>query len=184
MDSFVDAVQIEISKFDWDRIKCGCGRSAGHVPVDLLQFLVGQSANTGLDGHVNHDSFLYESAVPTAAVLMVALGEDLNHDVRAASLNLLLTCCSLDSEAIAARCETYIRNRIWLLYEELTSSDSIQCRALAYEIISCIEGERDRLRSLLPAVREHLPWDLQSGPCSDCSIGQSCPRCPGAGLFD
>lgn len=183
-DGSVENVQLEIARFDWGRIKCGCGRSAGHVPVELLQFLTGQSAKSGLDGHVMRVSFLYEPAIPTTAVLVAALGEDLNPKVRVGTLELLLSCCSVDSPEIAARCEAHICSRISLLYEELTSSNSIDCRAIAYEILSCIEGERGRLRSLLPAVREHLPPYLQSGPCGDCSIGQSCPRCPGLGLFD
>lgn len=160
-----EMVLIEISRHDWDRMHCGCLRSAAHVPADLLRLITAQTPNdvhlAGINNHVTIQSMTHEPAPATAAVIMAALASTSTVPVvRRELLSLLLGFLWSDS-AYAKECEAVIRGGLWTLYHELTAGPGLDCAGYAYEILSLIEGEEDRLRTFRQALGNRLPADLR-----------------------
>ncbi|MFI6587402.1 hypothetical protein [Embleya sp. NPDC050493] len=58
------------------------------------------------------------------------------------------------------QCEELVRGGIWILYRELVAHPSIDARAHAYETLSNLGTEQERLTAFHHALRDHLPTYL------------------------
>jgi hypothetical protein len=122
----------------------------------------GEAVLTGIDDHVMIHSNLMEPAPAAAAVVLAALA-DADATTPAARTQLLwLLLAFMAGDTIEQEaCEAAIRGGVWLLYRELTTGPSIDARAHAYEILSIIDGEEDRLHAYHRAVSDRLPAYLR-----------------------
>ena len=173
----LELVEIEIQRYDWSKMLCGCGESATHVPA-LLRELAGQAEKgAGIDYDdvarhvVSPASMFLEPAPAVVSVIMAVLASGTTEYARVAYLQMLLFMLSADTQAplpalagrdVAAECEAEVRRGLWTLYAEVLSSEDIVARSHAYEILILIEEDEERLERLQVAAGERLPWDLRS----------------------
>lgn len=167
-------VELEIARHDWPGEHCACGRSAEHVAEDLRR-LAGAEESSGLgtevfEGHVFVSSFVHEPAVPVVSVALAALADDVSDYARTKFLELLLFLLGDDGQSeraaeegrnLAAECAAAAEPGIWLLYSEVFSGRSVDSAAYAYETLSLLEKNEDRLELAKAAAGELLPWDLR-----------------------
>lgn len=162
----MEAVRIEIERHDWDSMECGCRRPATHLPTALLRLISartqGEATSAEIDSHVMIQSNLTEPAPAVTAVVLAAMADPtLAMPVaRAVLLELLLYVSAGEQD----ECEELIRGGVWILYRELVSHPSAAARAYAYETLSNLGTEEDRLAAFHQAVRDHLPADLHWSP--------------------
>ncbi|WMX44654.1 hypothetical protein RGF97_06960 [Streptomyces roseicoloratus] len=173
----LDLVEMEIRRHDWSAMLCGCGESGGHLPALLLELAAQTGAGAGIDyeGVARHvispaDMFL-EPTPPVVAVIMAVLASKTSGYARVAYLEMLLSILSADAQAplpalegrdVAAECEAEVRRGLWALCAEVLSSESIDARSHAYEILTLIEEDEERVERLQETAGERLPWDLRS----------------------
>jgi hypothetical protein len=86
-------VQAELDRFDWAKLRCGCGDSAEHVP-DIFRRLLEvdtdeETAGVDLDGHLIDRGGLFEAAVPSVSVILAALAGPLPDTTRGYLVTLL-----------------------------------------------------------------------------------------------
>ncbi|MGW7531777.1 hypothetical protein [Amycolatopsis sp. NPDC054798] len=114
-----------------------------------------------------HDSFVHEPAVP---VVSVALADGVFDYARAKFLELLLFLVGDDGQPeraeregrdLAAECVAAAKPGIWLLYAEMFSGRRADAAAYAYETLSLIEEDEERLDLARVTASELLPWDLR-----------------------
>ncbi|UOX90826.1 hypothetical protein MUY14_09430 [Amycolatopsis sp. FBCC-B4732] len=167
-------VELEIARHDWSREHCACGRSAEHVAEDLRR-LAGADEASGfgtdaLEGHVFVSSFIHEPAVPVVSVALAALADDISDYARAKFLELLLFLVDDDGQSeraaqegrnLAAECAAAAVPGIWLLYSEVFSGRRVDSAAYAYETLSLVERNEDRLELARAAAGDLPPWDLR-----------------------
>jgi hypothetical protein len=173
-DTAVELVELEIARHDWAALPCGCGRSAAHVAADLSRMARATAPEDAdielLSGHVFIPSVLYEPAVPAVSVALAALADDVAPPAREGFLELLLMLSSgegQDTDAAArgrdlpAECIAAIRPGVWLLYSEVFSASSVGAAGHAYETLTLVETDADRLARVQTAAGDRLPWDLR-----------------------
>ncbi|MFI9331214.1 hypothetical protein ACIGZJ_27230 [Kitasatospora sp. NPDC052868] len=167
-------VELEIKRHDWTKLRCGCGMSAAHVATDLVK-LARSDKESGfdiemLDGHVLMPSVLFEPSVPTVSVALAALADDISPSARGKFLELLLllvagegqaTELALQGRDLVIECVSVAKSGIWLLYSEVFSGRSIDAASYAYEALTLIEDDADRLEHVRIAAGEFLRWDLR-----------------------
>ncbi|MFE9606841.1 hypothetical protein [Streptomyces hokutonensis] len=167
-------VELEIERHDWANLRCGCGLPATHVAADLKQ-LVGSTEEDGfdiesLDGHVLMPSVLFEPSVPTVSVALAALADDVSSSARDKCLDLLLllvagegqaTESSLAGRDLVDECISAAKFGMWLLYSEIFSGRSVDASSNAYEVLSLIEDDADRLDRVRVTGGDFLRWDLR-----------------------
>ncbi|MEU4122433.1 MULTISPECIES: hypothetical protein [Streptomyces] len=177
MTKQLELVGMEIQRHDWSAMLCGCGESGAHLPALLLELAAQpeDGAGIGYEGVARHvvspaDMFL-ETAPSVVAVAMAVLASQTPEYARVAYLQMVLSILSADTQApvpalagrdVAAECEAEVRRGLWTLYAEVLSSESIDARSHAYEILTLIEEDEERLERLQAAAGERLPWDLRS----------------------
>ncbi|MFB9926935.1 hypothetical protein ACFORO_19460 [Amycolatopsis halotolerans] len=167
-------LHLEITRHDWSREHCACGRSATHVADDLMRLArADESSGFGteiFEGHVFVSSFVHEPAVPVVSVVLAALADDVSDYARAKFLELLLFLVGDDGRSeraeregrdLAAECAAAAKPGIWLLYAEIFSGRRADAAASAYETLSLIEEDEERLDLARVAAGELLPWDLR-----------------------
>ncbi|MGW2251990.1 hypothetical protein ACWCXH_17575 [Kitasatospora sp. NPDC001660] len=162
----MQAVRIEIDRHDWNAIHCGCGHSATHLPTALLRLITartqGEATLADLDNHVMIQSNLMDPAPAATAVVLAALADPtITTPVARMALLELLLYFSAGDTAQQEACEALIRGGIWILYRELTTHPSNIARAHAYETLSNLDTEQDRLAAFHRTIRNHLPADLR-----------------------
>ncbi|WP_157880052.1 hypothetical protein [Streptomyces natalensis] len=166
--------ETEINRYDWARLRCGCGQPATHVAVDLLQIagVVGEDRpDTGIcDGHVFASAVLFEPALAAVSVALAALADDISLAARRAFSELLLllvasegqpTQLVLEGRDLIGECITSARNGIWLLYSEVLSGRCVDAASNAYETLSIIDENDDRISRVQAAAGDLLRSDLQ-----------------------
>ncbi|MCF3106954.1 hypothetical protein IPZ58_36145 [Streptomyces roseoverticillatus] len=162
----MQAVRIELDRHDWAALRCGCGKSASHLPNAVLRLIASQTPEdaslAGIDGHVMIQSNLMDPAPAVTAVVLAALAHPIltTPVARTAMLQLLLHVSAGDTTQ-QVECAELIRGAIWILYRELTTHPSIDARAHAYETLSNTETEPERLSAFHHTLRDHLPADLR-----------------------
>ncbi|MFF8265979.1 hypothetical protein ACF059_01165 [Streptomyces sp. NPDC016562] len=177
MTNRLELVELEIQRHKWSDMLCGCGESAAHVPALLLE-LAGQAEEGGgidYDGVARHvvspASMFLEVAPPVVSVGMAVLASETPVYARYAYLQMVLFLLSAEGQAqvpalegrdVAAECEAEARRGLWTLYSEVLAGGSIDTAGYAYEILTLIEEDEDRLERLQAAAGERLPWDLRS----------------------
>jgi hypothetical protein len=162
----MQAVRIEIDRHDWDAMRCGCGHSAAHLPAALLRLITvraeGEATLADIDDHVMIQSNLMDPAPAATAVALAALADPgiTTPVARTASLELLLDVSAGDTVQQEA-CEALIRGGIWILSRELATHPSTTARGHAYETLSNLGTEQDRLAAFHRMIRNHLPAHLR-----------------------
>ncbi|MFD9192350.1 hypothetical protein ACFWCA_29515 [Streptomyces phaeochromogenes] len=158
-------MRIEAARLKWSQMTCGCGRSADHIPDDFLASLQGPpSSRTGegwADNHAYVQSNLMQPAVATTSMVMAALagGAPLEH--RRQLFIVLLNLVSGEQEDVAEECLRLVRSGSWLLYEEISSGRNIDSASYAFEILTLMEEESDRLKYFHEFIKENLSSDLR-----------------------
>ncbi|MFJ9607671.1 hypothetical protein ACIRS1_15170 [Kitasatospora sp. NPDC101176] len=106
-------------------------------------------------------SSLMGPAPAATAVVLAALADPAvtTPVARTALLGLLLAFGAGDTVQ-QEECEELIRGGVWILYRELVTHPSGIAREHAYETLSNLDTERDRLESFLRASRAQHPSDV------------------------
>ncbi|GII88354.1 hypothetical protein Ssi03_63440 [Sphaerisporangium siamense] len=169
----MNLVKLEIERHRWDEMQCGCDRSAAHVATDLLRLAQGGERGFDvetLDGHVYISSVLFEPSVPTVSVALAALADDISPDARQGFLEVLLYLVAGEGQSIKAEaegrdlideCIHAARSGIWLLYSEMFSGRSVDAAGYAYDVLTQVDDDDDRVRRAQAAAADLLPWDLR-----------------------
>ncbi|MFJ4920390.1 hypothetical protein [Streptomyces sp. NPDC088725] len=165
--------EIELSKFDWARMECGCGGSAAHLPEKVRELVTldeghgrGEAFITALHDHVMTPADgLVSASSAFVSTAFAALTGDLSEPSRRETLGWVLRILgpAVDTESAAAEaCVDAARQGLWVLYAEVMKGPSEAGAAYAFESLMLIEEDRDRLRAVQAAAGDRLPWDLKS----------------------
>ncbi|MFF3375998.1 hypothetical protein ACFYXF_23970 [Streptomyces sp. NPDC002680] len=163
--------EAELLRFDWERTECGCGGSAAHLPARIRELLAldeghggGEAFLTSLHDHVMTPA---DGLVPASAafvpVALAALTGPLSEPARRETLGWVLRILgpAVDSEsAVAVACVEAVRRGLRVLYAEVVRGGSEAGAAYAFEALTLIEEDLDRLSAVRTAVGDRLPWDL------------------------
>ncbi|MFD5141719.1 hypothetical protein [Streptomyces sp. NPDC058401] len=165
--------ELELEKFDWELMECGCGDNAAHLPGMIRELVAldedhgrGEGFVTALYGHVMSAA---DDLVPVSAafvpVAYAALTGPLSEPARRETLGWVLRILgpAVDSESsVAADCVAAAEQGLWLLYGEVVQGTSLAGAAYAFETLMLIDEDLDRLRAVQAAAGDRLPWDLRS----------------------
>ena len=161
----MDAMELEISLYDWSTLPCRRCKSAEHLPEDLLRMSRGQTREEteprGIEGHVFQETWGTKTVVPVARALMAGLaGHSLSMEARHRFLDLLWGFVVLDDDDLAEACKDVVRSGIWSLYEEVLSGRSKSSALFAYWLLKEVETAPTRVQWLLQVARNLLPENL------------------------
>lgn len=170
----MELVELEVARYDWDSLRCGCGGTAAHVAGELLALARAGAEDEArfevLDGHIMTPEVLLEPALPVVSVALAALAGPASAPARLAFLETLLLIVSAEGQpaelALAGRdlpgeCRAAARGGLWLLYGEVFSGRSVGASSYAYEALTIIEEDPDRLERAREAAGDRLSWDLR-----------------------
>jgi hypothetical protein len=165
--SLMEIVELEIAGHDWKRLRCGCGKSAAHLADDLLRLARAETDSEAdrisLDSHVMLSSVLMEPAPPVVSVALASLTDKTSPAARHKFLETLLFLVAADGQAteparqgrdLPAECHAAAKSGIWLLYREVFAGATVGASSYAYEILTLIDEDEDRL----DRVRVAAPW--------------------------
>ncbi|WP_432065974.1 hypothetical protein [Streptomyces sp. C10-9-1] len=161
----MDALEMELSLYDWSALPCRSCTSAEHVPGDLLRMARAETREGaephGIEGHVFQETWGTTTVVPVARALMAGLaGHGLSGPVRHRFLDLLWGFAVLDDEDLAEACQDVVRTGVWTLYEEVFSGRAKGSALFAYWLLKEVETAPARVDRLLQVARHLLPEDL------------------------
>ncbi|MFD0227990.1 hypothetical protein ACWGPD_06530 [Streptomyces hirsutus] len=161
----MDAMDMELSLYDWSTLPCRRCRSAEHVPGELLRMARAQTPEEAkprnIEFHVLQENWVTETAVPVARVLMAGLTDrSVSPDARRHFLDLLWSFVIVDDEDIAEACLEAVRAGVWSLYEEVLSGRSRDSALFAYWLVKEVETAPARVERLLQVARHLLPENL------------------------
>ncbi|MFE7414824.1 hypothetical protein [Streptomyces laurentii] len=176
----MNLVDLEIARHDWRNIPCGCGESAEHLPADLRRLTEPGPAQgpieTGLEDHAWSVRGLWDPAPAVTSVVLAALADERTPYARLPCLDVLHRMVAADGTHpqaarpdldLPALCRDLAVGGTWLLYREvMTFQDPGQAGA-AFEILTVIETDRDRLERLREAAAGWLPVCCRTGLCDD-----------------
>lgn len=172
----MEIVELEIAGHDWKSLRCGCGRSAAHLAGDLLKLARAQSDSdvdrVALDDHVMvPPGLLVEPALPVVSVALAALADETSPAARFTFLKTLLVLAGggegqtfeLDRQGrdLPAECAAAAESGIWLLYREVFSGLTMGAVSYAYEILTLIDADEERLDRVRVAAGARLSEDLR-----------------------
>lgn len=157
-------IEVEIGRYDWAALQCGCGQTAEHLAGDLLRLAEAQSREEAralrIGDHAMIQSFPQEPAAPVASVLMAALAGDLSLGARVQCLELLAGLVYSDDDDSSETCQQIAREGLWGLYRDLLSGASPDLVGYAYEVLRVVETDEERLRSYRSSGQVDLPGYL------------------------
>ncbi len=119
---------------------------------------------------------LFPPAVAVASVCLAALSGDIPAQARVEFLDLLLWLVSGDGTDFGSAaegldlpllCQQRAREGLWLLYDEVASGRSVEAAGSAFEILSVVESDRERLHKVRDHAGDLLPWHCQNGLCDE-----------------
>ncbi|MCM9082665.1 MULTISPECIES: hypothetical protein [Streptomyces] len=166
----LELVRIEAGLHDWASMACGCSSGtnrypAEHIPRDLIRLLEGNPRDDlDADWAENHaliQSNLMEPAVATASLTLAALAGRPPVGVRKDLLHLLLLLACGEQDDLADACLDVARQGVWLYYEELAAFEMVGASAEAYELLSLMDEQAERLAAYHRVYRDRLPSDLR-----------------------
>ncbi|MBQ0894361.1 hypothetical protein KBX37_14855 [Micromonospora sp. U56] len=171
----MEIVELEIAGHDWKSLRCGCGRSAAHLAGDLLKLARAQSDSdvdrVALDGHfMVSPSVLMEPALPMVSVALAALADKTSLAARFTFLKALLFIIAGEGQPfelarqgrdLPAECAAAAQGGIWLLYREVFSGLTMGAVSCAYEILTLIDADEERLDRVRVAAGARLSDDLR-----------------------
>ena len=157
-------VDVQLGRYDWAGMECGCGESAVHLPGLVRRLLAAGSRAeadaAGVGHHAMVQSFPQEPAVPLASVFMAALVGDLSAGARATVLQILLNLVLNDDDDSSDECQDIAREGLWVLYGDLLALHSGDVSWYAYKVLEVVDRDEGRLADYLEAVKPLLPADL------------------------
>ncbi|MDX3307732.1 hypothetical protein ACWGH3_22860 [Streptomyces sp. NPDC054884] len=161
----MNAMELELSLYDWSTLPCRRCESAEHVPGELLRMARARTWDEArprdIEFHVLQESWATPTVVPVARVLMAALADrNVTPAARNQFLDLLWSCVIVDDDDLGQACEDAVRAGIWSLYEEILSGASKGSALLAYWLLLEVETVPARVERLLQVGRHLLPDDL------------------------
>ncbi|BAU88298.1 hypothetical protein SLA_7432 [Streptomyces laurentii] len=178
----MNLIDLEIARHDWRNMPCGCGDSAEHLPGDLLRLAERGPAQgpveTGLEEHVWSVRGLWDPAPAVTAVALAALADETPPHARLLYLDVLHCMVAGDGthpEAarpdldLPALCGDLAAEGTWLLYREVMTYRNPGQAGSAFEILTAIGTDRDRLERLREAAAGWLPVCCRTGLCDDWS---------------
>ncbi|MFE0458385.1 hypothetical protein ACFW1A_03875 [Kitasatospora sp. NPDC058965] len=126
------AVLFEAGRYDWAAYRCACGETAAHLPETFERLVDAtnetQLAENALEDHAFVQDLLYQSAVPTTALIMMALQDhELWLPVRQELLDVLWRLCAGESHLteveagephLELKCRAIARGGIHTLYND------------------------------------------------------------------
>lgn len=169
----MELIRLEIDRYDWAAMRCGCGRSAGHLPADLLALARGTVNGDPVDHVVAPGEILVEPSLPTLAVALAAIAGGVAEQSRERFFHLVLCLIGDNGHAFGLfegrdpveECRALARTGLWMFYSEVLAARSgSNTAAHAFEIVSILEengNSRDRVLRVQAAAAERLPWDLR-----------------------
>jgi hypothetical protein len=139
----------EASLHNWDRINCGCGRGAAHVPSDFARLIAAETpaeaSGRGLIDDVEIQNMLFQAIVPLMPMAILAISEEpLSGPARRTLLELILAGVSGDTDYVEQRlgrdnledlCRKAIRPHVPFLRSLMSSGVSSQEQELLHEIL-------------------------------------------------
>ena len=170
----MELVEVEAGRYNWGALRCGCGSSAGHLGPELAELARAQNAAEAsryhVADHVLSAVYLTAPSVPTASVALAALAGDISDAARHAFLELLLNLAAGEGTALdpalagrdlVEECRAAIRNGLWILYAEMMHPVSVDTASSAFEALSLVEEDQDRLDRVREVAADNLRWDLR-----------------------
>jgi hypothetical protein len=169
----LELVELEVQRYDWAAMRCGCGRSAGHLADDLVALAQGKGDLDLVDHVVGPGEILVEPSLPTLAVSLAAIAAGVAGRARADFFHLVLCLIGDNGHAFGlfegrdpvAECRELARTGLWTFYAEvLAGHPGSTSAACAFEIVTILEengGSRNRVLRVQAAAAERLPWDLR-----------------------
>ncbi|WP_151770699.1 hypothetical protein [Streptomyces abyssomicinicus] len=178
-------IDVESARHDWSGMLCGCGGTAEHVAEDLRRPPGGPGresagaeveAEVGLEQHVWCPTHLWEPAPAVTSVALAALAEDLAAPARLWFLDLLLALVGGEgSDFASARrgldlpelCRDVARGELRLLHGQVMTYRSPGIAGSAFEILTVVEPDRERLRRVRETAAGWLPVCCRTGLCDE-----------------
>lgn len=174
--SDVELVDLEIGRHDWATLYCGCLGFAGHLASRLSRLA---RATTEEEASVDGIHALTESqsivtaTLPVVSVALAALADDVQEPARRRFAELILgVLCSdgqeltpeFDGRDVLVECEDMVRGALWLLYREVLSATSVGTGSYAFEILSIVENDKQRLELVGTLAGQRIAADLRHPP--------------------
>lgn len=161
----MNAMELEITLYDWSVLPCRSCKSADHVPGELLRMARARTREEArprdIEFHVLQESWATPTVVPVARVLMAGLADpSIPPAARNQFLDLLWSFVIVDDDDLAEACKDAVRAGTWSLYEEILSGGSKGSALLAYWLVKEVETAPARVERLLQVGRHLLPEDL------------------------
>ncbi|MCX5420629.1 hypothetical protein [Streptomyces sp. NBC_00078] len=158
-------LEIEASRYGWQRMSCGCNRSAEHIPRDFMAYLQGPTPGSvgegWADNHAYIQSNLMEPAPATAGMVAASLAaSEVSVEWRPHLLAVLSNLVYGEQEEIAESCKEAVRGCTEILFEEIVAGRSKVAAAYAFELLMAYEDLKARLRIYQVEARSNLPADL------------------------
>ncbi|CAL9640161.1 hypothetical protein SUDANB96_06349 [Streptomyces sp. enrichment culture] len=148
------AVQAELDRVDWGRLRCGCGGSAEHVPELFRRLLEAETDDevpeADLEGHLIDRHGLFEAAVPGVGVILAALAGPLPDAVRRYLVTFLWHLVAGDPHPVEVahgrthldrECQLRAREGLALILREAVSGE----RETAVDILELVDLDGDRV---------------------------------------
>jgi hypothetical protein len=146
-------VRAELDRYEWAQFRCGCGKTASHIPGSFEGVISGESiidpGGDGLIGHLEIETNLFEVAVPAVGVILAALAGAIPDRIRNRLLIVLWYIASGDSHHtemalgrmhLGDECRSRMREGIWIiLHYAMNHYDET-----ALDILELIDLDRER----------------------------------------
>ncbi|WP_055588301.1 hypothetical protein [Peterkaempfera griseoplana] len=119
---------------------------------------------------------LFAPAPAVTSVALAALADRVPAQARDRFLDLVQCMVAGDGTDFASAaqgldlpelCREVAAQGLWLLYAEVGSGRSVAAAGTAFEILTVVDANRDRLRRVRAAAGELLPWHCRTGLCDD-----------------
>lgn len=171
----MNLIDVEIERYDWSAMLCGCGASAAHVATDLRALVEGEGDLDRLwmslgDHLLPRGHILVEPAVAALSVSLAAVASGVDDPARTRLLDLVLRfvgdnlqVAGFDHRSLLDECQAAANRAMWLFYAEIFFGASESAVSTAFEIVDVLEDDRVRFESVREAVRDRLRWDLRDG---------------------
>ncbi|SFR11730.1 hypothetical protein SAMN04488564_103641 [Lentzea waywayandensis] len=166
-----DLVRFEVDRHDWAAMRCGCGKSAGHLAAELLAFAGGSDPGS-LDEHfLPAGEVLVEPSFPVLEVLLAVLSANPPASQLAEYYGQVLALVGdtaydpsyyARGRDLVSESRATARQGLWLFYAEVLSGRDVDAAGYAFEILELVEEDESRVEQLRAAAGERLPQHLRT----------------------
>ncbi|GAB2702004.1 hypothetical protein GCM10010442_20160 [Kitasatospora kifunensis] len=169
-------VRAELSRHDWGRLRCGCGKTAEHIPLTFETVLQAETPTDmlghTLDNHIEHQTNLFEVSVPAVQVVLAALAGEVPSLARVHLMDMLWYMAGGDAHwtevghgrgHLGNECRARIREGLWVVAhvgmtgtaDEAESAADIVEWSEIHEVRSSFYQDLLRQRALAKTKRKH-----------------------------